>query len=343
MTVPDVAKRDVLAFFNSEPLWKQLKAKNKVIRTGGTQVRVIRVKSEHSTVVQIDDSNLLVPSQKKQTLSPMTGDWAKYGKAIILPHPDLDRMQTREEKKRYIKAQTDACVQSLMNDFVRQLYIGTISNLLGFATFHGARTTGTSSGFQNGALQFLVPTSQTSTYLNETRSYDTTNEVNHWHNQFIAHSGIGTNFLRTVEKVKGRADTFDPGEGGISLGIVSIDDLALIGDEARAYPGGAGGTGVMYTPQDAASGKIHKLITSIGGVNYFANRWMTATNMGLTGACYLLNPDWIELWVNAGHDFQVGKFVNRLETTGEDADVAILLVELQAAIPNLMANGCTSQ
>ncbi len=343
VTVPDVAKRDVIAFFNKEPLWKQLRAKNKVIRTGGTHVRILRIKSDHSTMVQIDDSNLVVPSGKKTTFSPMTGDWSRYGKAIILPHPDLDRMQTREEKKRYIKGQTDAAVQSSMNAFQRQMYIGTETGILGFATLHGTRTTGTSNGFTNGALQFATPATQDAgglTYLNETRNEDAAN-LDHWHNQYIQHGGIGTSFLRTVERIKGRADSFDPGDGGISLGIVSIDDLAGIGDEARAYPGGAGGTGVMYTAQEAEAGKIHKVIHSIGGVTYHPNRWMTAANMGVTGACYLLNPDWIELWVNAGNDFKVGKFVNRLDTTGEDSDVAIFMVELQLAIPNLMANGCT--
>jgi hypothetical protein len=347
VTVPSVVKKDVIAFFDRNPILKRMRQKNKVIRSGGTHVRVIRVKSGHSDVVQIDGSNMSVPLNKKETLSPMTGDWAKYIKPIILPRYDQDRLQTKEEKKRYVLAQTKAATQSLENDFTRQMVVGNISALRGFGSFNGqAFTTGTSSGFTHGALKFRTPAQQESdgtSYLNETRKFDEVNLTDHWHNQFSAHAGIGTDFLATAEEIKLLADTYAEDEEGISIGILSNDDLVLLGDEIRAYPGGAGGTGLMYTPADLEAGKAHKTIYMANGVQYFPNKWMNATDVGKTQAAYLLNPNQVEWWVNANHDFQTTKFTYHLDYGNQDADVGFIICEVQLAIPNLMVHGCLSQ
>jgi hypothetical protein len=69
---------------------------------------------------------------------------------------------------------------------------------------------------------------------------------------------------------------------------------------------------------------------------------MTAANIGGTSEqVYLVNSDWVELWVNAGNDFRVTPFTDRLNTSNEDADVGNILCELQLALPALMTHGCT--
>ena len=103
LTVPDVVKKSVVSFYNRDPLLKALQSRMQVKRSGGTQVRVVRVKSGHSDVTEINETNLSVPLAKRETLSAMTGDWAKYIKPVILPHIDRDRMSSKEEVKRFVQ------------------------------------------------------------------------------------------------------------------------------------------------------------------------------------------------------------------------------------------------
>ena len=73
---------------------------------------------------------------------------------------------------------------------------------------------------------------------------------------------------------------------------------------------------------------------------------MTAATLGVTGGAsiaagvYMLNPNTIEYWVNANNDFRVTKFSDHLETSNVDADVGYIILEVQLAVTNLMANGC---
>ena len=87
-----------------------------------------------------------------------------------------------------------------------------------------------------------------------------------------------------------------------------------------------------------------------GGVQYHANRWIsgadaTATlrttgDTAINNGVYMLNPNTIEYWVNANNDFRVTKFSDHLETSNVDADVGYIILEVQLAVTNLMANGC---
>ena len=235
---------------------------------------------------------------------------------------------------------------SLKNDVIRRLYIGNASTvgLAGLGTLNGTQTNGTSSGLQNGALQFATPTAQAAgaaQYLNETRVLDAIDNVDNWYNQYVAHTGIGTDFLQTAEQIKITADTFTEDSEGISLGIMSIADQVALGAEVRSYPGGSNG-GIMYSVDDIKSGKAHPTVWMVGGVRYYSNRWMTAANVGKTGAAYLLNPNAIEYWVNANNDFRTTKFTDHLATSNQDADVGYIILESQFVVPNLLANGCTS-
>jgi|TARA_Y100000310_G_scaffold75676_1_gene72044 hypothetical protein len=347
-TVPDVVKKSVLSFYNRDPLLSRLQSRNQVKRSGGTNVRVVRVKSGHSDVTQIDASNISVPLNKKETLSSMSGDWAKYIKPIILPHIDRDRQSNKEDVKRFIQDMTNAAMQSLKNDVVRQLYIGNITTLSGLGTLNGNTTGLSSTGFENGALRFQTPADQASAtiaYLGETRVNDTTDFVDNWFNQYAVHTGFGTDFMQTAEEIKITADTYAEDEEGISLGVVSISDHVALGEELRAYPGGANAA-IVYTVDDLEKGRAHPTVHVANGVQYFANRWMTDAAIDSGGTfqnhAYFLNPNAIEYWVNANNDFRVTKFSDHLETSNTDADIAYILLEIQFAVPNLMANGCTS-
>lgn len=345
LTVPDVVKKSVVSFYNRDPLLKALQGRMKVKRSGGTQVRVVRVKSGHSDVTEINATNLSVPLAKRETLSAMTGDWAKYIKPIILPHIDRDRMSTKEEVKRFVQDESQAAMQSLKNDVVRQLYMGNVSNLSGLGTLNGTVSGLTSSGFQRGALVFNTPAAQAAAsiqYLNETRVNDTTDFVDNWHNQFLDGATIGTDFLQRAEEIKITADTYAEDEEGISLGILSISDHVLLGNEVRTT-GTTSGPQLMYTPADLSSGKAHPTVYMVNGVQYHANRWMTDAAVGATDPVYLLNPNTIEYWVNANNDFRVTKFADHLETGNVDADVGYIILEAQFAMTNLMANGCTAE
>ena len=347
LTVPDVVKKSVVSFYNRDPLLKALQSRMQVKRSGGTQVRVVRVKSGHSDVTEINETNLSVPLAKRETLSAMTGDWAKYIKPVILPHIDRDRMSSKEEVKRFVQDESNAAMQALRNDVSRQIYLGNMATLYGLGTLNGARTSGTASGFVNGALAFRTPANQASdalTYLNETRVNDTTNFVDNWFNQFDTGTP-GTNFLDAAQKLKITADTYADDEEGIALAICGIEDHVDIGDEVRGIAASGSGVGLQYTVSDITSGKALPTVHMVNGVQYHANRWMTAgsvtssTSGSAQNPVYMLNPNTIEYWVNANNDFRVTKFSDHLETSNVDADVGYIILEVQLAVTNLMANG----
>ena len=349
LTVPDVVKKSVVSFYNRDPLLKALQSRMQVKRSGGTQVRVVRVKSGHSDVTEINETNLSVPLAKRETLSAMTGDWAKYIKPVILPHIDRDRMSSKEEVKRFVQDESNAAMQALRNDVSRQIYLGNMTTLAGLGTLNGGRTSGTSSGFTNGALAWELPEDQAAapafSYLNETRVHDTTNFVDNWFNQF-ATGTPGSNFLDAAQKLKITADSYAEDEEGIALAICGIANHVDIGDETRGTLGSGGTAGLTYSVSDITSGKALPTVHMANGVQYHANRWMTASTMASSDATaiangvYMLNPNTIEYWVNANNDFRVTKFSDHLETSNVDADVGYIILEVQLAVTNLMANGC---
>ena len=158
--------------------------------------------------------------------------------------------------------------------------------------------------------------------------------------RYVAHSGIGTDFLQTVEEIKITADSYAEDEEGISLGVLSIANHVALGEEVRSYPGGTNAAAITYTIDDLNKGRAHPTIHVAGGIQYYSNRWMGSHTK--TGACYLLNPNGCEWWVNAGNDFRTTKFTDHLETSNQDADVGYIILEVQLAVPNLLVNGCTN-
>lgn len=356
-TVPDVVKKAVPSFFYSDPFMRAMKQRGTVKRNGGTQCRFVRVMSGHSDVTEINATNLSVALTKKQTLAPMTADWTKYIKPIILPRIDLDRMQSAQMKKMHILRITQAAVQSLRNGVCRRIYLGNSSTtaLSGLGTLNGGRsaapnTTGTSSGLINGGLEFDTPAAQATagnSYLNQVRLNDTTNDEDNHHNQFVQHGGIGVDCLESIEEVKILADSYAEDDEGISIGIMSVADHVQLGAEVRSYPGGTNAAAIVYTVDDVMKGRAHKTVWAAGGVYYYSNRWMTAVALGsypggaaINEAIYLLNPNYAEWWVNAGNDFRVTPFKDFLLTNGNDADIGFINLETQFALPGLMMHGC---
>ena len=355
-TVPDVVKKSVVSFYNQDPLLQAMQARHKVKRSGGTEVRIRRVKSAHSQVTEINATNMSVPLSKTETFGTLTGDWARYIKPIILPHYDRDRMQSKEDRANWVKDTTEAAMLSLKNDVLRRLYVGdpTTTALSGMGSLNGHYGNGTSSGFERGALEFNTPADQASTgnsYLGQARLNDTADFVNNWHNQYQV-GIIGSTFLKAAEEVKITADSYADDSEGISLGVLSIANQVALGEEVRSYPGSVsvaagGGSAMMYTPDDIKSGRAHPTVWMVGGIRYYSNRWMSTgtSTTGMGGeesACYLLNPNQIEYWVNANNDFRVTKFTDHLATSNQDADVGYIIMESQFAVPNLLANGCVS-
>tara|TARA_R110000824_G_scaffold199734_6_gene383712 strand:+ start:3055 stop:4119 length:1065 start_codon:yes stop_codon:yes gene_type:complete len=342
-TVPDVVKKAKASFYNRDPFLARLQSRQRVKRSGGTNVRVVRIKSGHSDVVEINATNLSVPLAKKETLSSMSGDWAKFIKPIILPHIDRDRMSSQADVKMWLQDMTTAAMLGLKNQACRQIYLGTESALAGLGTLNGTVTGLSSSGFENGALRFQTPVLQAAagvTYLNETRVNDTTSFENNWFNQYADHGGLGTSFLKSAEEVKITADSYAEDEEGISLGVLAIADHVALGEEVRSYPGGSNASAITYTIDDLNKGRAHPTIHVAGGIQYYSNRWMSAHTE--IEPCYLLNPNGCEWWVNAGNDFRTTKFTDHLETSNQDADVGYIILEVQLAVPNLLVNGCMS-
>lgn len=354
LTVPDLVKKSVVSFYSSDPLLRMLQGKQRVKRSGGTQVRFKRIKGGHSDVTEINDFNMSVPLVRYETYSTMTGDWTRYIKPIILPHVTRDRLPTPGEKAQWLREESDAAMMSLKNDVMQQIYIGDVTSLQGLGSLNGNNTSGTSNGFGNGAVRFQTPTAQAAaavTYLNETRVEDTANYLNNWYNQYQAMAtGIGTDFLVNAEEVKLTADTYADDGSGIALGCLSIADHVQLAEEVRSYPGGsANASALTYTVDDLEKGKAHPTVHIVNGVQYYSNRWMTNTRMqrGLGGAgrtqhCYLLNPQGIEYWVNANNDFRVTKFSDHLEVSNTDADVGYIILEIQFAVSNLLIQGAVS-
>jgi hypothetical protein len=348
-TVPDVVKKSTPSFYAKDPLLEALRSRNKVIRSGGTNVRVPRIKSGHSDITEINGTNLEIPLAKKETFDFAYGDWARMVKPIILPHIDRDRMQSNADKKRWVNDTTAAVMQSFHNSVSRQIYVGNVASLAALGTLNGGKSGLTSSGFERGALEWITPANQSTTanaYMNLTRTQDTTNDEDNWYNQFIEHAGIASDYLEIAEELKITADSYAEDGEGISIGVTSIGNHVTIGKRLRSVNGQSGG-GLTYRPEDLEAGKAHKVIHIGGGIKYFSNRFMTDAKVVTAGAAagsefvYLLNPNGIHYYVNANNDFRVTKFTDHTMHGNMDADVAYVFLEIQLAVHNLLIQAAT--
>ena len=345
-TVPDVVKKSIPSFYSQNPLLEAMRKRNKVIRSGGTNVQVPRIMSGHSDISELNGTNLEIPLAKKETFDYIFGDWARFVKPIILPHIDRDRMQSNEDKKRWVQDTTTAVMQSFQNSVARQMFVGDVANLSGFGTLNGFQTGGTSNGFTNGALSFTTPTAQSTAgtlYMNLARTEDTVDDQNNWYNQYAAHTGFAGTYLSVAEELKMTADSFAEDSEGVSIGMTSIANHVEIGDAIRTYGGTM--TGLMYRPEDLEKGFAQKTIHIINGVKYYNSRFMNDGRISVAGNeyVYLLNPNGISYYVNANNDFRVTKFTSHLEHGNMDADVGYVFLETQLAVHQILIQACTSK
>ena len=347
-TVPDVVKKSIPSFYSQNPLLDAMRKRNKVIRSGGTNVRVPRIKSGHSDISELNGTNLEIPLAKKETFDFIFGDWARFVKPIILPHIDRDRMQSNEDKKRWVQDTTMAVMQSFQNSVARQMYVGDVGALSGFGTLNGEKSGLTASGFERGALEFETPTQQSTTgnaYMNLARTEDTVDDQNNWYNQYKAHAGFSADFLTIAEELKITAESYAEDNEGISIGLTSIFNHVEIGDAVRTY-----GTmsGLMYRPEDLEKGMSQKTIHVINGVQYYNSRFITDARIQAVASStdtkfvYLLNPNGIQYYVNANNDFRVTKFTDHTLHGNMDADVGYVFLESQLAVHQLLIQACTS-
>lgn len=343
--VPDVVKKKAtVSFYSNDPFMKQMRSRNRVKRSGGTVVRFQRVLGEHSNITEINGSSIQVDLTRLAALGTSEGNWARYVKPIILLHQERDRMTSRDQVKQWIDDLCGAALVSMQNEVMRQIYIGNSRKVRGIGTLNGNVSGLTSTGLERGALRFETPAAQDAgglSYLGATRSLDTVDFVDNWHNQYAQHGGIGTNALRYAAQVTKTANTYAE-TGAASLGILSIDDHTNLEEEIRSNPGGGGQAAVVYTADDVDKGRVQAPITMAGGVTYYPNRWMTAANMSATEAIMYLNPDAVEYWVNANNDFRTTKFKDFMETMGVDADVGFIFLEVQFGVINPLACACIS-
>ncbi len=344
-TGPDFVKKAVMAGYNSDPVLKSVAAKQLVKRSGGTKVRIPIVVGKHSNTTEITPTNYVVDLSKGPTEDYLEGDWGSYKKPIILLHQDQKRFTDKADMKAWIQGQSRAAVESLKNDVLQQWYVGNTA-MRRIASMNGNFATGTSLGFERGALRYETPTAQAAgalSYLGRTRREDTVNNTDNWFNQYKAFTAIGTDALPAIQEVKILADSYAE-EGALDMGFLSQRDLVSLDTEIRSSPGGGGQAAVHYTVADIESGKVAKTVTMAAGIMFHANRFMTAANLGVTEAILMMNVvDSLEYWVNANEDFRVGRFVDMLETNGTDADVALIHLEIQIALRNLMVNGACSR
>lgn len=345
-TVPDVVKKAAInSFYHPDELLKRLRSQNRVKRSGGTNVRFVRIKGGHSNITEMSGTSIAADLTKLETFGVLEGDWGRYVKPIMLLHVDRDRMNSRDQAKQYVEDTTTAAVTSIHNKVGRQLWIGNEAKLKKIGTMNGNVSGLTATGLERGALRFQSPADQETaaiTYLGETRQVDDVNQENNWYNQYEEHNGIGTDCLKAVKKATAKANTF-AAEGKANLGVLSIDDHISLEEEIVSYPGGGGQAAVAYTVDDLEKGRVQAPITMAAGVQFYPNRFMTAANMGETEAIMIVNPMGAELWVNANNDFRSTPFRDFMETMGVAADVGFIYLEIQFALPNLLVHAAVSR
>lgn len=363
-TVPQLMKKSVHSFFASDPLLKKLLDSNQVKRSGGSSIKLVRIKSGHSDLTEINSSNISVPLVKKETFGSLTGDWGRYIKPMIIPHVDRDRSADPAEAKRLVQDTVAAVMTDAKNRVMKQIYIGNESGLKALGSLNGGRdnagalvggfSTGTSTGLENGALVFDTAVAQAAsgaTYLGQARLNGAGDGNDNWFNQFVI-ADIGADYIEGMEEAKLLADSYSDDPNGITLAICSNTNLVQIGAEARAYPGGTSSpstSAIVYTTDDIDKGRVHSHLSVIGGVAHYGNRFMSDSLMD-TGAgtahsehVYLLNPSGIEWWVNANNNFRTTEFYDGLKTSNVDADIAYCILECQFVVTNLMIQACTAK
>ena len=74
-----------------------------VKRSGGPNVRFLRIKRGHTDTTEIDNANFTVNIVGDPIYSTMTGDWAKHIAPIVFKHTDRDPVNSPDQVKAWVK------------------------------------------------------------------------------------------------------------------------------------------------------------------------------------------------------------------------------------------------
>lgn len=357
---PLVVKEAFKSYVTHNPVMKKIYDAGRMKALVGTNVQIPFINARHSNATEISAStNWQANSKWAPIHSTMTFDWGQYAVPMVIPQENEWRVQDAADFRAIVNDISAAVVALMMRDIFNHILLGEVaagnSNINQFpriGTLNGYKTGLASSGLQAGALQFVAPASQTGTYMNRTRSYDTTDLVNNWYNQYATHSGIGADFFEKVEQIRLLTQQFSKPGGagkaantGINTGMVPLSMLSKISAALRTLPG-TGTPQLMVTLAELEAGKGVPGVYVAGGVNfvgdYLWDLWGSHANANLDPAnepCFLLDPSSMGFYVQKGHDFNIGPLTD-MRRFGQFVYMAWAMIALQFTVHNPMANGC---
>lgn len=349
--LPILVPQYMKAFGGIDPTWRDITQPNRKQLSGGERVRIRRIKGGQSEPQVMDGTRHTLSFSPEGVFDKVEFDWVRFLLPVIFDHRDQNRYSPAEAK-RVVQEVVSATMGRHMHRMMRWFYsgeaVGGITpNLYPYlGTLWGPSTVGKTTGLTNGAISFRTPANQVAaglTYGGLARSYDSTDYMDLWYNEFKAHPGIGAGFLSVVEEIKKLADlNSDMPTSGIKYGLMSVAHHTLLGDEIRSYPGTVG-SALTYTVDDLEKGKAHKVVHVAGGVHYHATRFFPPSAQAAQEPVLLINPDGIEYWVNRSLDHKARPAVDGLNGYGVDADVIVVETEMQMLCTKPYLQGATAK
>lgn len=359
---PYVIKQAIMSFYSNDPLFKHLLAGRKMKLQGGSEVRVPRIVGGHSDATEINLSNFKVDFKAESVLDYGAYDWGMYVTPLVVPHINKWRANSPADYQMLVKDTVLAATTNFRQQVQKHLYLGNTVQANGqrftkLGTLNGTITGLGAKGLENGAIRFQSPSAQTAasvSYLGMTRNFDTgRRNTNNWINWWAQHNGVSVDFFEAVEKVKSYIGAFsedDDAGTGVTIGLCGTNTWNKISRAARIYPGTGTQAQVVLSLKELASGKGVPRITQAAGVTFYPVRWMDTDLYGFaaaaslpTEACYLIDPQAIGWYINQNMDFAMSPWRNMKETQGLYADVAMIELQAQLVVENILRVGAVSR
>jgi hypothetical protein len=340
--VPAVVKDAVKSYTTANPLWKAMVEKRRMQLAGGPNVRFVYVKQRHSNAQEVSQgTNWTVTPTWQPIMDQASLDWGQYALPLVIVHENRDRCNDQADYKRLVTDIVNVTMDLLWSELWCHVLLGsvyggsaTVNQFNRIGTLNGAVTSLLSSGATAGALQAATPSAQAGTYLNRPRTYDSTNQVNFWYNQYAQHGGISVNFIEKVKTIK-RYAIARRAPGTTSKGpthlVIPLSNMEALERQLTVYPG-TGHPQVMLSLAEAESGKVAPTITMLNGMEICGDwLWDTFGSGALAPSnepAYVLDPTALTLYVSRFNDFKPGRFVD-MSQFGQYFDIAFMRVGLQ--------------
>lgn len=347
-TFPNTTTQELIGYwidsnYSKSPLLAEMKKYGQVKKEGGGQIKFPRITGRFVGTPVV--SGATISSMPLSVTPSITTfgllDWGRWDVPIAISNHDLDRMQGADRGK-LLKTAVSCGMRFLHQLLEQRWYTGDLvaeytNAFLQFGSMNGNVTDGTITGTERGALQFLAPASQTTSYLGMSRTIDGTYGTNNWYNQFIEHNGIEVDFLQAMLTPLQYAESFAQ-DGYNPLGICSFETWAKIDRAVRLY--GSGAVPYVFATDGEAAGKagLLKPVAGVRNVRFHASRFFQDAALGETEGGFIVDPSTWQYLVNRGRDFQMTAWVNFLLTTGIPAHVAFCQVSLNYFCNYLMSN-----